>query len=106
MADRMGGTMASEAKNGRAILALDQGTTSARAIVFAADGAVLALAQREIGLTFPQAGWVEQDPLEIWTAQRATAAEALQDSGVAIADVAAIGITNQRETTIVWDRAT
>jgi len=77
-ADRIGGTMAGETKDGRVILALDQGTTSARAIVFAADGGVLSLAQREIGLDFPQPGWVEQDPLEIWTAQRETAAEALQ----------------------------
>src|SRR5665647_1240885 len=105
-ADRIGGTMAGESKDGRVILALDQGTTSARAIVFAADGGVLSLAQREIGLDFPQPGWVEQDPLEIWTAQRETAAEALQSSGVAVTDVAGIGVTNQRETTIVWDRAT
>jgi glycerol kinase len=98
--------MVGETKNGPVILALDQGTTSARAIVFAADGGVLALAQREIGLAFPQAGWVEQDPLEIWTAQREMAVDALRRSGVDLADVAAIGITNQRETTIVWDRAT
>ncbi|MEI6452286.1 MAG: FGGY family carbohydrate kinase, partial [Actinomycetes bacterium] len=98
--------MAGEAKDGRVILALDQGTTSSRAIVFAADGGVLSLAQREIGLHFPQPGWVEQDALEIWTAQREMAVEALRTSGVAIADVAGIGITNQRETTIVWDRAT
>ena len=105
-ADRIGGTMAGESKDRRVILALDQGTTSARAIVFAADGGVLSLAQREIGLGFPQPGWVEQDPLDIWTAQRETAAEALRRSGVAITDVAGIGVTNQRETTIVWDRAT
>src|SRR5665648_506304 len=105
-ADRIGGTMAGESKDGRVILALDQGTTSARAIVFAAVGGVLSLAQREIGLDFPQPGWVEQDPLEIWTAQRETAAEALHSSGVAVTDVAGIGVTNQRETTIVWDRAT
>ncbi len=83
-ADRIGGTMAGESKDGRVILALDEGTTSARAIVFAADGGVLSLAQREIGLDFPQPGWVQQDPLEIWTAQRETAAEALRRSGVAI----------------------
>jgi glycerol kinase len=98
--------MAAEQNGGRAILALDQGTTSARAIVFAADGGVLSLAQREIGLAFPQPGWVEQDALEIWTAQREMADDALRRSGVGLADVAAIGITNQRETTIVWDRAT
>ncbi len=104
--DRIGGAMTSGSKDGRVILALDQGTTSSRAIVFAADGGVLSLAQREIALSFPQPGWVEQDPLEIWTAQRETAAEALRIAGVATADVAGIGITNQRETTIVWDRAT
>ena len=98
--------MAGETKDGRVILALDLGTTSARAIVFAADGGVLSLAQREIALSFPQPGWVEQDALEIWTAQRATAVEALRSSGVAVSDVAGVGITNQRETTIVWDRAT
>ncbi len=98
--------MAAETKDRRVILALDQGTTSSRAIVFAADGGVLSLAQREIGLDFPQAGWVEQDPLEMWSAQRETAVEALRSSGVALSDVAGIGITNQRETTIVWDRAT
>jgi len=67
MAEWMEGTMAGETKDGRVILALDQGTTSARAIVFAADGGVLSLAQREIALSFPQPGWVEQDALEIWT---------------------------------------
>jgi glycerol kinase len=94
------------AKTGSTVLALDQGTTSARAIVFAADGGIVSLAQREIGLGCPQPGWVEQDALEIWTAQRETALEALQRSGVPLADVVAVGITNQRETTIIWDRAT
>jgi len=88
------------------ILALDQGTTSSRAIVFDADGAVVAFDQRELTQHFPQPGWVEHDPAEIWATQLATARGALRNAGVAAADVAAIGITNQRETTILWDRAT
>ena len=91
---------------GSVVLALDQGTTSSRAIVFAADGRILGLAQREIALRYPESGWVEQDPLEIWEAQRETAAEALSSSGAAARRVAAIGVTNQRETTILWDRRT
>jgi glycerol kinase len=95
-----------ETDGGRVVLALDQGTTSSRAIVFADDGRILGLAQREIALTYPESGWVEQDPLEIWEAQRATAAEALRGSGAAVSRVAAVGIANQRETTILWDRRT
>jgi glycerol kinase len=90
----------------RVILALDQGTTSSRAIAFAPDGAVRGVSQKELGLSFPQPGWVEMDPREIWAAQRETAVEALRLAGAAAADVAAVGITNQRETTIIWDRAT
>jgi glycerol kinase len=89
-----------------AILALDQGTTSSRAIVFDQAGAIAAVAQREFKQIYPQAGWVEHDPLEIWQTQQATAKEALTQAGLAAADVAAIGITNQRETTVVWDRRT
>jgi glycerol kinase len=88
------------------ILALDQGTTSSRAVVFDERGAVRALAQREIKQIFPQAGWVEHDPNEIWATQIAVATEALARGGFNAVDVAAIGITNQRETTLVWDRAT
>jgi glycerol kinase len=88
------------------ILALDQGTTSSRAIVFDHGGAILAVAQKEFRQIFPQAGWVEHDPREIWETQRAVAAEAVTKAGMMAADVAAIGITNQRETTIVWDRRT
>ena len=88
------------------ILALDQGTTSSRAIVFDAAGRVLGLAQRELPQIYPQPGWVEQDPETIWATQLATAREALSHAGVAAAGVAAIGITNQRETTVVWERAT
>ena len=86
------------------ILALDEGTTSARAIVFDGDGVAHAVAQREIRQIYPQAGWVEQDPREIWAAQSAVAVEALALAGLGARDVAAIGIANQRETSILWDR--
>jgi len=88
------------------ILALDQGTTSSRAIVFDAAGAILAVAQKEFTQIFPQPGWVEHDPGEIWATQVAVAHEAMAHAGIHARDVAAIGITNQRETTVVWDRAT
>jgi len=88
------------------ILALDQGTTSSRAVVFDAAGAILAVAQKEFTQVFPRPGWVEHDPEEIWATQIAVAAEALARAGIQARDVAAIGITNQRETTVVWDRAT
>jgi glycerol kinase len=91
---------------GPVILALDQGTTSSRAVLVDRDGRIVAVAQRRIGQTYPQPGWVEQDPLEIWAAQREMAVEALERSSRSASDVAAIGITNQRETTIVWDKAT
>ncbi|HTJ25312.1 MAG TPA: glycerol kinase GlpK [Candidatus Limnocylindria bacterium] len=88
------------------ILALDQGTTSSRAIVFDRDGAIVAFDQREFPQHFPQPGWVEHDPRDIWESQLATACNALRNARVSAADVAAIGITNQRETTVLWDRAT
>jgi glycerol kinase len=88
------------------LLALDQGTTSSRAIVFDHDGAVQAVAQREFQQIFPQTGWVEHDPREIWASQLSVAVEALGRAGLRAADIAAIGITNQRETTIVWNRET
>ena len=88
------------------ILALDQGTTSSRAIVFDRAGAVVSLAQKEFRQIFPQPGWVEHDPRDIWSSQAGVAAEALTKAGVRAGDISAIGITNQRETTIVWDRAT
>ena len=90
----------------KAILALDQGTTSSRAIAFGRDGRVLGSAQQEFRQIFPRPGWVEHDPLEIWRTQRDVAAQALANAGLAGADVGAIGITNQRETTLVWERAT
>ena len=88
------------------ILALDQGTTSSRAILFDRKGQIHAVAQKEFTQYFPQPGWVEHDPTEIWSSQISVAAEVLSSAGVRARDVAAIGITNQRETTVVWDRAT
>ncbi len=88
------------------ILALDQGTTSSRAILFDHDGRIASVAQREFRQIFPRAGWVEHDAHEIWTTQAGVAVEALAAADVQPKDVAAIGITNQRETTIVWDRET
>jgi glycerol kinase len=88
------------------ILALDQGTTSSRAIVFDHAGSIVSVAQKEFPQIFPQPGWVEHDPGDIWSTQAGVAAEALTRANVKAADVAAIGITNQRETTVVWDRTT
>ncbi len=88
------------------ILALDQGTTSSRAILFDHAGAVHAMAQREFRQIFPQNGWVEHDPLEIWKTQLQVAQEAMQSASISAADIAAIGITNQRETTVLWNRVT
>src|SRR6185369_11001466 len=87
------------------VLALDQGTTSARAILFDRRGDIRGLAQREITQHYPQPGWVEHDAGEIWQAQLAVARAVLHDHGVAAAQVVAVGITNQRETTVLWDRA-
>jgi len=88
------------------ILALDQGTSSSRSIVFDAAGRIVAMAQREFHQIFPQPGWVEHDPEEIWATQIETAREALAKAGLAAGDIAAIGITNQRETTVLWNRRT
>ena len=88
------------------LLALDQGTSSSRAIVFRRDGAIVATAQREFRQIFPQPGWVEHDPEELWSSQWATAREALAQARLTATDIAAIGITNQRETTVVWSRRT
>ena len=88
------------------VLALDQGTTSSRAIVVDHNGGVRAIAQRELRQSFPQAGWVEHDPEDIWSSQIGVAVEALRRAHLRASDIAAIGITNQRETTIVWDRET
>ena len=88
------------------ILALDQGTTSSRAIVFDKAGSVIAVAQKEFKQIFPKPGWVEHDANEIWSTQFGVAAEAITKAGLSAEDIAAIGITNQRETTVVWDRNT
>ena len=88
------------------ILALDQGTTSSRAIVFDRSGAIRGVDQREFAQHFPQPGWVEHDPDDIWRSQLETARGALRNAGIAASDLAAVGISNQRETTTLWDRAT
>jgi glycerol kinase len=88
------------------ILALDQGTTSSRAIVFDQSGGIHSLAQKEFQQYFPQPGWVEHDANEIWATQAGVAAEAMTKAGLVPKDIAAIGITNQRETTVVWNRET
>ena len=88
------------------ILALDQGTSSSRSIVFDEQGRIVAMAQREFRQIFPQPGWVEHDPLEIWSTQLETAREALAKAGLRGSDIRAIGITNQRETTLLWNRRT
>ena len=88
------------------VLAIDQGTTSSRAIVFRSDISIAATAQAEFPQHFPASGWVEHEPEDIWTTTVATCREALKKAGATAKDIAAIGITNQRETTVVWGRAT
>lgn len=88
------------------LLALDQGTSSSRSIVFDARGHIVAMAQKEFRQIYPQPGWVEHDPREIWNTQRETAQQVLAQAGLSARDIAAIGITNQRETTVVWNRRT
>ena len=88
------------------ILALDQGTTSSRAIIFDKSGSIVAVAQKEFKQIFPKPGWVEHDPNEIWSTQLGVAAEVISKAGLNIENIAAIGITNQRETTVVWERST
>ena len=88
------------------IVSLDQGTTSSRAIIFNHDGDIVGVAQQEFTQHYPQPGWVEHDAVEIWATQRGVLTEALEKTGINPAQIAAIGITNQRETTIVWDKET
>ena len=88
------------------VMALDAGTTSNRCILFNEKGEMCSVAQKEFTQYFPKPGWVEHDATEIWLTQYAVAAEALSKAGATAADIAAIGITNQRETTIVWDKVT
>lgn len=91
---------------GSYVMALDQGTTSSRCILFDHSGRICSLAQQEFSQYFPQPGWVEHNPLEIWSSQYAVATEAMAKIAATAKDIAAIGITNQRETTIIWDRRT
>ena len=86
------------------ILALDQGTTSSRSMIFDKNGNILATAQKEFRQIFPKAGWVEHDAEEIWSSQYGTMAEAIAKAGITMTQIAGIGITNQRETTVVWER--
>jgi len=91
---------------GKYILALDQGTSSSRAILFDKSGNIVSMAQAEITQYFPKSGWVEHDPEEIWTTQLQVAQEALAKNKLTANEIAAIGITNQRETVVVWDKNT
>ena len=91
---------------GSYLLALDQGTTSSRAILFDREQRIVAMAQKEFNQYYPHAGWVEHNPVEIYSSQYAVMMEVIAESGVAVKEIAAIGITNQRETTVVWDRTT
>ncbi|GAA4342524.1 glycerol kinase GlpK [Variovorax defluvii] len=88
------------------LLALDQGTSSSRSIVFDHEGRIVAIAQKELTQIYPQPGWVEHDPMEIWAGQLATAREVLAKAGLEASDIHALGITNQRETTVLWNRRT
>lgn len=91
---------------GRYVIALDQGTTSSRCILFDEQGTICSVAQKEFTQIYPQPGWVEHNPMEIWSSQLSVTMEAMGKIGAHYSDIAAIGITNQRETTIVWDRDT
>ncbi|MFO7152576.1 MAG: glycerol kinase GlpK, partial [Bacillota bacterium] len=90
----------------RYVMALDQGTTSSRAIIFDENGSIVSVAQKEFTQIYPKPGWVEHDPMEIWGSQIGVAREAMEKARIAPDEIAAIGITNQRETTIVWDKNT
>lgn len=88
------------------IVALDQGTTSSRAVILDHDANIVSSSQREFTQIYPKAGWVEHDPMEIWATQSSTLVEALAKAGIRSDELAGIGITNQRETTIVWNKET
>ncbi|MGD9557533.1 MAG: glycerol kinase GlpK [Mangrovibacterium sp.] len=92
--------------NKKHILALDQGTTSSRAIIFDVDGQIVSVSQKEFRQVYPEPGWVEHDALEIWQSQKEMADEAIIKAGITAGEIACIGITNQRETAVVWDRET
>ncbi len=87
-------------------MALDQGTTSSRAIIFNHEGEIVQVAQKEFTQYYPKPGWVEHDPMEIWGTQSGVLREVLETAGIRPQEIAAIGITNQRETTVVWDKNT
>ncbi|MBR3771471.1 MAG: glycerol kinase, partial [Clostridium sp.] len=93
-------------ENAQFIMSLDQGTTSSRCILFDKAGNLVSMVQREFEQNYPQPGWVEHDPMEIWSSQIGTAIEAMAKIGAKPENIAGIGITNQRETTIVWDKET
>nr|MDA3823571.1 FGGY family carbohydrate kinase [Bacteroidales bacterium] len=88
------------------VLSLDQGTTSSRAIIFNHDGVAVSQAQKEFTQYFPQPGWVEHDPEEIWSSQSSVTGEVIAKAGIKPSEIVSIGITNQRETVVVWDRKT
>jgi glycerol kinase len=88
----------------QAVLALDQGTTSSRAILYRHSGEILGVAQKEFQQIFPRSGWVEHNPIEIWESQLEVARQVIWDCKLKVSDIVAIGITNQRETTVVWER--
>ncbi len=88
------------------IMSFDAGTTSVRAIIFDKDSHAVSVAQKEFEQIYPKPGWVEHNPIEIWSAQVGVASEAMAKAGITYEDIEAIGITNQRETTIVWDKQT
>jgi glycerol kinase len=88
------------------LVAIDQGTTSSRSIVFDKQGNIIQSAQKEFTQIFPKPGWVEHDPMEIWSSQLGVLTEAKLHAGIDAKDIAAIGITNQRETTVVWEKVT
>jgi glycerol kinase len=91
---------------GRFLLAIDQGTSSSRSVIYDHDARVVASAQQEFPQIYPQPGWVEHDPEAIWESVTTVTKGAMQEAGAAAADISAIGITNQRETTVIWDRHT
>ena len=93
-------------ENKKYVIAMDQGTTSSRAILFDKSGTIISMVQREFRQIFPKPGWVEHDPMEIWSTQMGVTMEAMQKVDARIEEIAAIGITNQRETTVIWDAAT
>src|SRR5690348_18513715 len=95
-----------EQRQRQVLMAIDQGTTSTRAIVFDTDGRILSVAQRELPQVYPAPGWVEHDPEELWSATVAVCREVLAAGRLKAADILSIGIANQRETTVVWERRT